>query len=981
MSKNLPPIDENVLVDSYQRLILREARLLAGERFEEGEFNSLAKPDYCLRKHTIKEVFSELGEEWERVFNYLKENGLLIELGDGCYRTLHMDLLVRASDTRTHPGARQGVILSKFAIMEQAASTRAEKNVLPSKDCDLCKELRNAIHDFIADEKGMEVALEAIKDHFKERNSGGYDPYQAVAIVKALKGLKAGRKSFVITAPTGAGKTEVFLTVTFLTILKNKVMKRGGRAILTYPRKMLEIDQMERIIAFTKSLNKHLLKKGLGKITIAIRDGDTRGIEERVRSRGTSEFRGIRCGRDGKLYAVRKGYGIEIVCREEDAVEPYDFIVAETRRMPDADIIVTNFSTLAFRLASAGTGDLGVRDLVGTDIIVIDEAHEYDSIELQNIKYTLGIISMLSELAKKEPPSVILSSATLPNYVDFARELIGNDPVDLSLEKLASQKLMGRRLILYLLVMLSPFVSWQTYISELAAILTYLHWRYRKEGKGFVPQAIAFINNVKEVNRAKSILDNALSLGSPLDNLCTGLRRRSSECDKPPHKVPRIFKPYYALASEEIRKEIERIVAEYGNLYGPLSSLYEVVFSGVPLEKRAQIYEMIKKKELAFVYATTSLELGVDYPGVSFIINAGFDKAARLVQRIGRGGRSADSMMAVLGIIVAKNNPIDYRKLNDSEFMKSLLMPGTLTGTKESASTIAKLRMLQANAVLRAALAKALYDGLVLPELGLRGNEEAWLRQAKEFLNKLAEVLKDGGIRSPIIRHLRVEPEVIDELVTDIESFEVEPFLRWYRLAVSLDDYMNSLMENAGDTQKILQRLSTLLNKTLEQLKDIRESSNETLRKQAKDTTEIIREMRKLIKELKDSLDKTVSKLYSSLDECVSPQTECSNAGEIIEAVNETINRIFRSRRVEDGTHKWNYFNAINMYGRDLAQKLIDISEIMRISGEIDDIVKELENKVNEFGKLLEAISEAERKLRNTLNEIRNGLANFLHRG
>lgn len=975
-------IDENLLIASYQRLVLAEANLLAGENFEKDKFNSLRVSNYCLSMEIIKEILSGTGKGWEKVLKYLINNGLVVRLGEDCYRTLHMDLLVRASDTRTHPGARQGVILSKFAVVEQAMSTRAEKSILPSKECSLCRELRKAIEEYLGSREGVEIAVEALKDYFRERGSGGYDPYQAKAVIKALRELLNGKKSFVITAPTGAGKTEIFLTVAFLTILRNRVRGRTGKVVLTYPRKMLEIDQMERIIALAKAINNYMRRRGFEEVRVAIRDGDTREVEAHAARQGKTEFRGIKCG-DGKLYAVRKDGRVRVVCSKDGSEEEYGFIVAEMREVSRADVVVTNFSTLSYRLTYSGTDDLGVHDLSEADLIVIDEAHEYDSIALQNIKHTLGMLSMLSHIAGSDSPAIIISSATLFDHVTFAKELTGREPVDLSFHLLTTHdELKGRRLIIYLVVMMSPFVSWQSYISELATIILYLHWRYRREGKSFVPQAIAFINNVKEVNRAKSILDNALSLGSPIDNLCTGLHKKYRACREPPNEVPRIFTPYYDLASDKVRITVEKEFSQYGSLYNQLSGLYEIVFSGVPLDKRAKIYEKIKKKELAFVYATTSLELGVDYPGVSFIINAGFDKTERLVQRIGRGGRSPDSMMTVLGIIVAKNNPTDYRKLNDVGFMRSLLIPGMIRGGESSTAVTARLRLLQANAVLRAALMKAIYDGRRLPRPGY-GTEEQALASIKELLDALADILRDKRTRSLMVKHLRVEDDVIDEVIADIDSFDVDVFLKWYMLASALDNTGNSLLESLSEVQRILRGIGNLTERVKQVMNSIMEKTGAT----NKDLKELVEKaisnserLGSIVEELREKLGEIIPYLVSHINECVRAQASCGNAEDLANLVDNAIRSIFSSKKLDTaGTaRRLNYFGAISIQATELEADLNDLYEELMASGAERDIIEEIEALSGKLNELWNSLMREKNNLRKGLDKMRDLIKSFL---
>jgi len=107
------------------------------------------------------------------------------------------------------------------------------------------------------------------------------------------------------------------------------------------------------------------------------------------------------------------------------------------------------------------------------------------------------------------------------------------------------------------------------------------------------------------------------------------------------------------------------------------------IYSGTPLEERLAIAEKIHNKTIYVITATSSLELGVDYPGVAVVANIGFsDKLPSIIQRFGRAGRKlSDTLNTTLALLIVRNNPLEYIRL--FEVLKSntvaLMVEGSIT--------------------------------------------------------------------------------------------------------------------------------------------------------------------------------------------------------------------------------------------------------------------------------------------------------------
>jgi DEAD/DEAH box helicase domain-containing protein len=94
--------------------------------------------------------------------------------------------------------------------------------------------------------------------------------------------------------------------------------------------------------------------------------------------------------------------------------------------------------------------------------------------------------------------------------------------------------------------------------------------------------------------------------------------------------------------------------------------------SELPQKEREKVINVLNSGKCASVLSTSSLELGVDYKNVSFILNVGLDNPVSLIQRIGRGGRGDETLRTVLGIILAKATPTELLKTYDKRYMETL---------------------------------------------------------------------------------------------------------------------------------------------------------------------------------------------------------------------------------------------------------------------------------------------------------------------
>ncbi len=145
----------------------------------------------------------------------------------------------------------------------------------------------------------------------------------------------ANDRSVLVTAGTGAGKTECFLIPILQDILANPRPGGGVRAILLYPLNALIESQRERLAAWAAGLG--------GRVRFALWNGETPNTEREAKDKSDS---------------------IELRSREKVRARP-------------PEILVTNITMLEYLLLRTGDRSILQASAGGLRWIVLDEAHSY----------------------------------------------------------------------------------------------------------------------------------------------------------------------------------------------------------------------------------------------------------------------------------------------------------------------------------------------------------------------------------------------------------------------------------------------------------------------------------------------------------------------------------------------------------------------------------------------------------------------------
>ena len=208
-----------------------------------------------------------------------------------------------------------------------------------------------------------------------------YQPFEhQFATLDATKDMKQDDKpALIVTAPTGAGKTEAFILPMLHDLLKTpkKTSQSGVRAIILYPMNALVADQNKRLFGYLK---------GQDRIKMFSYNSET---PEKKRSGCDEAF-------DDKCF----------VCSREEA-----------RKFPP-DIMITNYSMLEYILSRPNDYPL-IGDALRT--IIVDEAHLYSGTLAAEVSLLLDRV--LFKANKKSNEILhIATSATLSEDKEEQRE-------------------------------------------------------------------------------------------------------------------------------------------------------------------------------------------------------------------------------------------------------------------------------------------------------------------------------------------------------------------------------------------------------------------------------------------------------------------------------------------------------------------------------------------------------------------------------
>jgi len=639
------------LAAAYQELLKRELEPFLGDKDKSEPLNDVNFKKYMLKDKDINEVCNKYSiKDCDELKSHLIDYSQY-----GGYHTPHFDLIYRIVNIKNWETQPPLPLEYRIEVKEELAPDFGRW--LLSKDIlnnDILKNLGIMQEDIDLLEKAL-------------GKNARVSTFQKDVIREILKVSNSSRDQAVgigIIAPTASGKTLSFLIPVLIKALE-RVKKRetGVSALLVYPRKALERDQLKRILEIIDRLNETLNWNNKGNIdkiyiTIGIDDGDT--LRKKKVQDGDS-FRDLKCvksGCDGKLvYSVDKSGKVMVKC--EKCGKVYDYIIATKDDIwsNKPTILISNIHTVYRRLMHKDR----VKMYSNLDYVVLDEAHVYIDYHGGHVYY---ILQMLKYVARKSNPIFIFSSATIPNPKKFIEALFGQ-PVEIKRfgkddkdekgenesSEIGPSEMKYKRLIIRLYLLPNPLRSIETLYEATASAVTLWAHKYNQK-------VITFIDSIAEI----------ATLGDYIKSVILGTRQGREIVDHVKEKDPNIRDPLndysWITIAPSNANDVNFLTGKFKNSIG-------THHGGLGKDKRSEIEAAFQEGKIRHLMSTSTLELGIDISDVAIVIQYKLPMTPEgVIQRIGRAGRDTNSFRIALGIILLPSSPIGTLYMHNPKLRK-----------------------------------------------------------------------------------------------------------------------------------------------------------------------------------------------------------------------------------------------------------------------------------------------------------------------
>lgn len=605
------------LIECYHELLKYERNKLKnnGDIFDDKSKLEEEEIDNIVKKFNLS------------ILDLLNE-GLLVKYPEGKFRTLHYDMIFRIVNIRAYEDMGSKLPLEYKIYQEFVPLPRFDEASID--ELNISNELKTAIHNKIK----------------------SISKFQLIYINKILEGK---HKTYVISSPTGSGKTLIFT----IPILEASI--KGYKSILVYPRKALASDQLMNLIEYTTLLNEILKKGGKNQITIGIDDGDTPKSEIKE----GEEFRGIRCpicknnGREAKLIYSREGNNTVIKCENG---HDFKFIIPTKNEIwkSEPTILVTNVQTLNRRLMEPQAQSLFKKEI---KYLIFDESHVYREELGGHVHFVIKRLKKKLMRNTDIEPQIILSSATLPKktLLYFVSKLLEVEENEIFWEDyntlITNEK---KKCVIHLFLLPNPFRSAEVLAENVLLFL--VEWSYL-----FGKKSIFFVDSVEEIRRLRKFVEVIIRRQIKRNHYYTNYTTRALE-----HLNPKLSEndPY-------CWKHYSRIsLGDHTSIIDGLLNNVEYHHGSLEKKERFIIEENFKKGIKKCLLATSTLELGIDVGDVGVIAHYRYPLSKEsYVQRVGRAGRSEDSYFTALSILILTNSPSQLKYIYDEDISSAISLP------------------------------------------------------------------------------------------------------------------------------------------------------------------------------------------------------------------------------------------------------------------------------------------------------------------
>ncbi|HIC99127.1 MAG TPA: DEAD/DEAH box helicase, partial [Pyrodictiaceae archaeon] len=396
-------------IRAFQALVERDV-----EKLRENYYKNNASTR--LKISEIEDILKSKGLKADSIKSIIDRwvaKGLIIDYGDGSYRTIYGELIYRLAHIAIKPGPSLPLVFHVGTMSRKLPNFSDPDYCFP----DFCKRRSLEVEKLFIKTIGFQATKILFKALRRIKRYKGLSLWQFNCLKKILEDYRSGKlsnKVYVLMAPVSSGKTLVFALASIAFALKSILF--GGKrpvAIFVYPRRSLATDQLRRLWELTYRVNEVLFEEGYSdRVMIGIDDGAT---PRRVKD--PTEFR---CGcphGDKNPVIVNDGY---VVCRYGEHKE----ILATKEKVWEKKphILLTNLWII-----HQGLMDYERRELFDNAMFyVFDEIHEYYDDRAAHLAYVVNRIVDARRRNKLQLPAFVASSATIAQDPNKVKRFIEN---------------------------------------------------------------------------------------------------------------------------------------------------------------------------------------------------------------------------------------------------------------------------------------------------------------------------------------------------------------------------------------------------------------------------------------------------------------------------------------------------------------------------------------------------------------------------
>lgn len=485
--------------------------------------------------------------------------------------------------------------------------------------------------------------IDVYEKMFKKEGKPLFHKYQEEGIIEIAKELN-DKKGVVniISVRTAGGKTETF-AAPLINFCYQNLDKKGVKALIFYPTKALANDQALRIFNTLYFLNEELKIQGKRPITMGIYHGDIKKTAKEEKEVWVP-FKCPDPDCEGPLVFEEKGIHHIPKCSKCGKSLDYLFLTRYEIHGKLPDILITNQDTLNYTLMDYPQNHsifgrkisyceecgesfinkrvcpdchkplVSVEPQCSPEMIIMDEIHMLGGAFGMNT--SLFMKRLLNNITKYSPseaykPTFVGATATIDNPRDFASKLFNNQNVNMipadkeEAYKPESESQEKIRKREHLFILPRSYVSADTLSFGMQFILKYFSEEIKRK-----PSILGFCESIKDNRTLIKLTRQRNKIGD------IRIDGHTSQFDR---------------------------------------------------AQRAKIEKEFTKKEVNILYATSTLQVGVDFDDVNVLLLHGVPYFFNdYLQRIGRSGRKEDAAVITT---LRKWNPLDYYYFEKCRFM------------------------------------------------------------------------------------------------------------------------------------------------------------------------------------------------------------------------------------------------------------------------------------------------------------------------